>query len=274
MHVGHLLAALHARRLADVHGGLCLLRVEDIDRRACLPQWKELMFQDLEWLGLRFDGCVMEQSQRFSAYGKALDDLRKRGLLYPCFCTRGQIRNQLAEMGRAPHEALGYLYPGRCRNLSEDEVHARLTAGEPHSWRLNAERVQDLIGCPHWRDLRRGLQRCVPTQYGDVVLARKDFPASYHLAVVVDDAAQGVTHVTRGEDLFEATHIHRALQGVLGLPVPTYEHHTLLRDNVGKRLAKRDGARSLASLREMGLSAEQVKQSLRCALERGGVWVV
>lgn len=274
LHVGHLLAALHARRLADAHGGRCLLRVEDIDQRACLLQWKELMFRDLEWLGLRFDGLVMEQSQRFAAYAKALDELRARGLLYPCFCTRGQIRAQLAELGRAPHASLGYLYPGHCRNLSEDEAHARLAAGEPHSWRLHAERVQDLIGCPRWRDLRRGCQRCVPTQYGDVILSRKDFPASYHLAVVVDDAAQGVTHVTRGEDLFEATHIHRALQGVLGLPVPTYEHHALLRDNAGKRLAKRDGARSLASLREMGMSPQQVRESLRRALERGGVWVV
>ena len=136
------------------------------------------------------------------------------------------------------------------------------------------QRVQDLIGCPTWHDMRRGTQRCVPTVYGDVVLARKDFPASYHLAVVVDDAAQGVTHVTRGEDLFESTHIHRALQAVLGLPVPLYCHHSLLRDNEGKRLAKRDGARSIASLREAGYTPQQVRDSLQQALQRGGIWRV
>ena len=136
------------------------------------------------------------------------------------------------------------------------------------------QRVQDLIGCPTWHDMHRGTQRCVPAVYGDVVLARKDFPASYHLSVVVDDAAQGVTHVTRGADLFDATHIHRALQGVLGLPVPQYCHHALLRDNAGKRLAKRDGARSIASLRAAGFSPGQVLASLHEALQRGGVWWV
>lgn len=272
LHVGHLLAALRARRLADAHGGRCFLRVEDIDQRARQQCWKEQMLRDLDWLGLHFDGAIMVQSRRFDVYGAALSRLREKGLLYPCFCTRGQIRAQLAELGRAPHASLGDIYPGTCKRLSEEEVLSRLEAGEAHSWRLDMERVQDLIGCPCWRDLRRGLQRCVPTLYGDVILARKEFPASYHLAVVVDDAAQGITHVTRGEDLFEATHIHRALQGVLGLPVPVYEHHLLLRDNEGKRLAKRDGARSLSSLREAGMTPEQVLHSLSRALENGGVW--
>lgn len=134
------------------------------------------------------------------------------------------------------------------------------------------QRVQDLIGCPQWHDLRRGTQRCEPSAFGDVVLARKEFPASYHLCVVVDDAEQGVTHVTRGDDLFDATHIHRAIQGVLGLPVPTYCHHELLRDNAGKRLAKRDGARSLASLRAAGHTPDRVMESLQTALRKGGIW--
>ena len=193
---------------------------------------------------------------------------------YPCFCTRSEIKAQLAELGRAPHATLGYLYPGTCRRLSDDAVEERLVSGMPHCWRLDMQRVQDLIGCPTWHDMYRGTQRCVPSAYGDVVLARKDFPASYHLAVVVDDAAQGVTHVTRGEDLFESTHIHRALQAVLGLPVPLYCHHSLLRDNEGKRLAKRDGARSIASLRAEGYSPRQVLDSLRVALQRGGIWRV
>lgn len=274
LHVGHLLAALQARRLADAHGGRCLLRVEDIDQRAQHPEYLQLMYEDLRWLDLEFDGEVMVQTQRFDAYRAVLEQLRCAGLLYPCFCTRTEIRNQVAEMGRAPHATLGYLYPGTCRQLSADRVAEKLAAGVPHTWRLDMQRVQDLIGCPTWHDLRRGTQRCVPTAYGDVVLARKDFPASYHLAVVVDDAAQGVTHVTRGADLFDSTHIHRALQGVLGLPVPQYCHHALLRDNTGKRLAKRDGARSIASLRQAGFTPQQVLDSLRTALQRGGIWRV
>lgn len=274
LHVGHLLAALQARRLADAHGGQCLLRVEDIDTRAQHPEYLSLMYEDLAWIGLHFDGEVMVQTRRFQVYQSALEQLRTMGLLYPCFCTRTEIRNQLAEMGRAPHATLGYLYPGTCRKLSPAQVEDKLAAGVPHSWRLDMQRVQDLIGCPTWHDMHRGTQRCVPSCYGDVVLARKDFPASYHLCVVVDDAAQGVTYVTRGADLFEATHIHRALQGVLGLPVPQYCHHALLRDNTGKRLAKRDGARSLASLRAAGLSPQQVRDSLESALLRGGIWEV
>lgn len=274
LHVGHLLAALQARRLADAHGGRCLLRVEDIDQRAQRPEYLELMYEDLAWLGLSFDGEVMVQTRRFDVYRAVLEQLRQLGLLYPCFCTRAEIKNQVAEMGRAPHATLGYLYPGTCRHLPPEQVAEKLAAGVPHTWRLDMQRVQDIIGCPTWHDMLRGTQRCVPTAYGDVVLARKDFPASYHLAVVVDDAAQGVTHVTRGADLFDSTHIHRALQGVLGLPVPQYCHHALLRDNQGKRLAKRDGARSIASLREAGYTPQQVRDSLQSALLRGGIWVV
>ncbi len=274
LHVGHLLAALQARRLADAHGGRCVLRIEDIDFRCRDPQWVAMLHEDLDWLGLAFDGEEMVQSRRFAAYAGALERLRAMGLLYPCFCTRGDIRAQVAEMGRAPHATLGYLYPGTCRQLPPDEVEERLARGDAHAWRLDMERVQDLIGCPLWHDLRRGTQRCVPTAYGDIVLARKELPSSYHLAVVVDDAAQGVTHVTRGEDLFDATHIHRALQGVLGLPVPLYCHHGLLRDNEGKRLAKRDGARSLASLRAAGFTPQQVRESLQRALGNGGIWQV
>lgn len=272
LHVGHLLAALRARQLADCHGGHCLLRVEDIDVRAQNPAMSELMYEDLSWLGLRFDGSVMVQSRRFAVYADVLERLRRLGVLYPCFCTRTEIKAQLAELGRAPHATLGYQYPGTCRSLSPELAAERIAAGEPHAWRLDMQRVQDMIGCPSWHDLHRGTQRCEPTAFGDVVLARKEFPASYHLCVVVDDAEQGVTHITRGEDLFEATHIHRALQGVLGLPVPTYCHHGLLRDNAGKRLAKRDGARSIASLRAAGYTPADILQSLSRALEEGGIW--
>lgn len=275
LHVGHLLAALQARRLADAHGGKCLLRIEDIDvTRARSREWVDLMYEDLAWLGLSFDGSVMVQSERFGVYGHMLERLKNMGLLYPCFCTRAEIKAQIAEIGRAPHATLGYLYPGTCRNLPPDVVQERLARGDAHAWRIDMQKVQDMVGCPLWNDLHRGVQRCVPTMYGDVVLARKEMPASYHLAVVVDDAAQGVTHVTRGEDLFDATHIHRALQAVLALPVPQYCHHSLLKDNNGKRLAKRDGARSLASLRSAGFSPQAVLRSLQIALLNQGIWQV
>lgn len=273
LHVGHLLAAYEARRLADAHGGRCLLRLEDIDTaRTKDPRWVSLMYEDLAWMGLHFDGEVMIQSRRFGVYRKALDKLRHLGLIYPCFCTRAEIRAQWESAARAPHSMAELHYPGTCRHLPPELAAAKLAAGVPCAWRLNMQRVQQLIGCPLWEDLRRGVQRCVPSACDDAVLARKDSPVSYHLAVVVDDAEQGVSLVTRGEDLFECTHIHRALQAVLGLPTPTYCHHSLLRDTTGKRLAKRDGARSISALRAAGLTPEAVRESLQRALQRGGVW--
>lgn len=272
LHVGHLLAAMEARRLADAHGGRCLLRIEDIDTaRTRDPRWVSLMMEDLEWMGLRFDGEVMVQSRRTAVYQAALEQLRARGLIYPCFCTRAEIRAQWAQAASAPHAAAPR-YPGSCRHLPPDLVAERLAAGMPCAWRLNMRRVQDAFGCLLWEDLRRGVQRCVPSACDDAVLARKDAPVSYHLAVVTDDAAQAVSLVTRGEDLFDCTHIHRALQAALALPTPTYCHHMLLRDTSGKRLAKRDGARSLASLRAAGLSPQAVRDSLRYALSNGGIW--
>ncbi|MCH5284700.1 MAG: tRNA glutamyl-Q(34) synthetase GluQRS [Akkermansiaceae bacterium] len=273
LHVGHLLAACEARRLATLHGGRCLLRIEDIDTaRTRNPEWVRLMLQDLVWLGLAFDGEVMVQSRRFGVYAAVLEQLRQRGLLYPCFCTRAEIRARQEEISRAPHGCPAARYPGTCRALPPELVQEKLAAGVPHAWRVNMRRVEDSIGCPLWEDLRRGVQRCVPSACDDAVLARKDAPVAYHLAVVVDDAAQGVSLVTRGEDLFEATHIHRALQGALGLPVPQYCHHRLLCDASGKRLAKRDGARSIASLRAAGWSPQRLLDSLQAALRRGGRW--
>lgn len=273
LHVGHLLAACEARRLADAHGGRCLLRLEDIDTvRTRDPRWVELLYEDLAWMGLHFDGEVMVQSRRLAVYRAVLEQLRRMGLIYPCFCTRAEIRAQWEEAARAPHGAAALHYPGTCRNLPPELVEEKLAAGVPCAWRLHMRRVEDLVGCPLWADLRRGVQRCVPSACDDAVLARKDCPASYHLAVVVDDAEQGVSLVTRGEDLFSCTHIHRALQAVLGLPVPIYCHHGLLRDACGKRLAKRDGARSIAALRAAGVRPSAVRESLQLALSRGGIW--
>ncbi len=274
LHVGHALAAWEARRLADVHGGRCLLRIEDLDaNRTSDPRWVQQMEEDLAWLGLRFDGEVVRQSERTAAYRAALAQLHSMHLLYPCFCTRAEIRREWDELARAPHGAPCFCYSGHCRDLPPDLVAEKLARGVPHAWRIDMRRAQDIIGCPTWEDIRLcGLRRCVPTACDDVVLARKDAPAGYHLAVVVDDAWQRVNLVSRGEDLLESTPVHRVLQGVLGLPVPLYAHHPLLKDASGRRLAKRDCARSIRSLREQGFSPQQVMQGVASALQHDGRW--
>lgn len=272
LHLGHVLAAWEARRLADVHGGRCLLRIEDLDTgRTRDPLVVQQMLDDLAWVGLQFDGEIVRQSERTAAYVVALDRLRAMGLLYPCFCSRAEIRAEWEEMYRAPHGSSRFRYSGRCRDLPEDIVEEKLVCGVPHAWRINMRRVQDLIGCPLWEDIgRSGVQRCVPSICDDVILARKDAPASYHLAVVVDDAWQGVSLVSRGEDLLESTPVHRALQGVLALPVPLYAHHTLLRNSAGFRLAKRDQSCSIRFLRERGVSPRQILEAVHSAVENGG----
>lgn len=272
LHVGHVLAAVEARRLADELGGLCRLRIEDIDLQRCRPEYAEALLDDLAWLGLRFDGEVMVQSRRMEIYRQALELLKGMGVLYPCFCTRKEIAERMAEMPRAPHGTACDAYTGTCRAMGQGEREARLAAGEAHAWRLDCRRVQDVTGSLEWLDLNEGRQVCEPSRLGDVILARKDFPVSYHLAVTVDDAAQGITHVTRGMDLFESTHVHRVLQALLGLPVPVWKHHGLLCDEYGRRLAKRDGARSLESLRSAGMEPGRLLASIEQALARGGVW--
>ncbi len=276
MHVGHALAAYVARRMADLHGGFCLLRIEDIDTmRTRDKRWIELMMEDLDWLGLHFDGNIMVQSSRFDIYATALETLRSMGLLYPCFCTRARLSAAAHDIARAPHEGIApqRRYSRHCRSITPTEAAERIAAGEPHSWRIDMQRVQDLIGCPTWEDLRAGVQRCIPSACEDVILSRKDTPTSYHLAVVIDDAQQGVNLVTRGADLMSSTPIHRAIQALLGLPTPLYAHHDLLLDgHTGKRLAKRTGAASLKALRDAGFSAKQVMASIDRALKRGGMW--
>ncbi len=273
LHVGHLYAAWEALQLAAREGGECWLRLEDIDTR-CKPQWSGLMHRDLDWLGLHFEGEQLIQSEHFARYEAALAQLRDKGVLYPCFCTRAQMKQQLLESGRAPHEELGYQYEGLCRTLCDSEREARIARGDAHAWRLDMGRADDLLGELHWEDSRCGVQRSRARDWGDPVLARKEFPASYHLCVVVDDAYQSMTDISRGEDLFAATHIHRVLQGLLGLETPRYHHHLLLRDEGRKRLAKRDGARSIESLRQSGWTAADVKASLQRAWENGGIWQI
>ena len=252
LHLGHVFAAQTAAGLARRRGGRYLLRIEDIDQGRCRPEYDAAILDDLEWLGLAPDAPPWRQSDRLPAYAAALDRLRAEGLIYPCFCTRGDIRREIQAMASAPHGPDGPLYPGTCRALDAGLRQERLAAGAPHAWRLDVAAAAARAGPLDWVDERAGRQRATPEILGDVVLARRDSPTSYHLAVVVDDAAQAITLVTRGEDLFAATHLHRLLQALLDLPVPAWHHHRLLVDAAGRRLAKRDDARSVRTLRAAG----------------------
>ena len=250
--------------MARAAGGRFLLRIEDIDQSRARPEWEALIVEDLHWLGLSWDGPVMRQSERLPAYRAALLTLWQRGLIYPCTCTRRDI----LEAASAPQEGAapvigpdGPVYPGTCRHVPD-----RAAVLPDAALRLNMARAVALLDQPlqfHETGIKSGLHPVDPEHLvlsvGDVVLARRDMGTSYHLAVVVDDAAQGVTHVTRGEDLFEATQIHVLLQQLLSVPVPVYHHHRLIRDEQGKRLAKRDDARAIRSYREDGLSPAQTR---------------
>jgi glutamyl-Q tRNA(Asp) synthetase len=252
LHLGHAYSAILAHDFARARGGRFLLRIEDIDGTRSRPEHVATIRDDLSWLGLAWDGEVVFQSQRLARYAAALDTLRARGLLYPCFCTRAEI----AEAMRAPHGPAA-AYPGTCRGLD-----ARDRPDAPHCWRIDMARAVADAGPLAWTDHGTPVA-ADPLAAGDVVLARKDAPASYHLAVTVDDAAQGVTDVVRGRDLFAATHVHRLLQALLGLPAPAYHHHALLAGADGARLAKRTGAPSLAALREGGVDGRALAEELR-----------
>jgi glutamyl-Q tRNA(Asp) synthetase len=259
LHLGHAYAALVAWETARAAGGKALLRIEDIDRARCRDEFEQGIIDDLRWLGFDWDGEVLRQSERMWLYDRALDRLDRLGVLYPCFCTRRRIRAEIAHAGQAPHGPAGEaLYPGICRTLESDERRLRIGAGEPFALRLDVGRALALTGPLTWHDLRAGRVEARPETLGDVVLARKDVPSSYHLAVTVDDAEQGVTLVTRGEDLFHATHIHRLLQALLGLPEPRYYHHNLIADSTGLRLAKRNRAVTLRTLRQSGRRPDEI----------------
>ncbi len=266
LHLGHGFSAFVAWRRAREEGGRFLLRIEDIDPDRCRPAYAASALDDLRWLGLDWDGPVLRQSARLDLYRACLAGLARRGLVYPCFCSRAEIRREVAAAAGAPHGPDGApLYPGTCRRLGADERAARVVAGAPHAWRLDMARA--LEGAPplSFFDEGQGEVRAAPARFGDVVLGRRDAPASYHLCVTHDDAAQGVTLVTRGDDLLPATHLHRLLQHLMGWPVPRYAHHALLRDATGARLAKRDGA---ARLRACGQTPAEILARFAASLAR------
>jgi glutamyl-Q tRNA(Asp) synthetase len=261
LHLGHAFSALLAHDLARSGGGAFLLRIEDIDPGRSRAEHVDAIIEDLAWLGLDWDGEIIFQSERLPFYAEALERLKAAGLAYPCFCTRSAIAAEIAASAAAPHGPHGPLYPGTCRNLRPVERERR-RAAEPHAWRLDVAAAAARAGPLYWRDGETEVQ-AEPARFEDVVIARKDAPTSYHLAVTVDDAAQGVTDVVRGRDLYAATDIHRLLQALLGLPTPLYRHHPLLLDAEGRRLAKRHGAPALADLRAAGTDPKALAQGLR-----------
>ncbi|HEY8566649.1 MAG TPA: tRNA glutamyl-Q(34) synthetase GluQRS [Beijerinckiaceae bacterium] len=276
LHLGHAASALLNATLAARLNGCFLLRIEDIDLARCRPVFVDAIVEDLAWLGLAWEEPVRRQSERFPAYRAAAEPLVAQNLLYPCFCSRTDIARAVAEeearTGRtAPRDPDGApLYPGTCRGFSPAEARARL-AREPHAWRLDGAGARAAAGpsLAYARFTIDGAEEAVPAspeRWGDAVILRKEVPASYHLAVVVDDADQGITHVVRGADLEAATDLHVLLQRLMRLPTPRYHHHPLIRDEAGAKLAKSAGSPSLRSLREAGIGPDEVWARVAAAL--------
>lgn len=249
-------------------GDRFLVRIEDIDVTRCRPEYEAAIFEDLAWLGLKWEEPVLRQSERMPAYAAALEQLKARGLVYPCFCTRQQIADEIARAGEAPHGPDGPLYPGTCSHLSEAERAERIASGTPYALRLDSAKAAVEVGPLSFEERgsgpmgETGVIPVDPLAFGDVVLARKETPSAYHLAVAVDDAFQGVDIVTRGSDLFAAAHIQRVLQALLGLPAPAYAHHRLILDENGRKFSKRDQAVTLRALRESGVTPDQIRNRL------------
>jgi glutamyl-Q tRNA(Asp) synthetase len=263
LHLGHAFAAWFARDAALRAGGEFLLRIEDLDQTRSRIEYEEGIFEDLKWLGFEWTGPVIRQSKRSDAHREALAMLLASVLVYPCFCTRKEILAEIAAAGGAPHGPNGPIYPGTCRLITRDDAKARMSAGEDHALRLNVEEATREVGAMRWEDVEAGLIVADPKCFGDIVLARKDAPAAYHLAVTVDDADAGVTLVTRGNDLFLATDVQILLQKLLELPQPIYHHHKLMLGPDGRRLAKRDQSETIKALREEGVSPEEVLNRCR-----------
>ena len=268
LHLGHAFSALVTHDMARAAGGRFLLRIEDIDTERCSPEYEARMLDDLAWLGLEWEQPVRRQSEHFGTYAGALANLEDMGLLYPCFATRREIAERAATDRTDPDGAP--FYPGLYKGLSKAEIRAHKDAGEPFALRLNMDKAVEtaraMSGEPltfDELDPERGKTAAIPVdpaRWGDSVIARKDVPASYHLAVVVDDGLQGITHVTRGMDLYAATDIHRLLQTLLGLTAPTYHHHRLLTAPDGRKLSKSHRDKSLKSLRSEGLSPRDIRR--------------
>ncbi len=257
LHIGHGFSALLAYKQAQANDGSFILRIEDIDQTRCRDEFVAEIYKDLSWLGIKWQQPVRIQSQHFADYEKHLNILSDMDLLYPCFCTRADIKKEIADAPSAPHGFDGVVYPQTCKKLTIAEQTQKQQGGAPYALRLDMEKAIALLKSKnnwplYWQDEIKGEITATPVEQGDIVLARKETPTSYHLAVTVDDHLENISHVIRGVDLFEATHIHRLLQALLGFDTPIYHHHALLVDDGGQRLAKRSGSATLKSLRENG----------------------
>ncbi len=259
LHLGHAASALTGWQAAKRGGGRFILRIEDVDAARCRPEFEAAIYEDLAWLQLEWERPARRQSEHMADYAAALERLRDLGVLYPCFCTRREIAAEIVGAANAPQGPEGPLYPGTCRGLPAEERASRIDRGLSYALRLDTTAAARITGPLIWTEEGRGTVAVEPGRLGDAVLARKDVAASYHLAVTVDDALQAVTLVTRGQDLFHATHLHRLLQALLGLAAPGYRHHILLTDAAGRRLAKRDGALALRTLRLAGRTPAEVR---------------
>ena len=267
LHLGHAYSAFRNAQLARDLGGSLLLRIEDIDVDRCRREFEDAIYEDLRWVGIEWQEPVRRQSEHFSDYSCALEDLTDRGLLYPCFCSRTEIARSVSGSRNWPRDPDGApLYPGTCKHMSKDERARRLASGQHAALRIDMDEALahagTLLG---WREYGEGEPRDVsaePQLWGDAVIGRRDIPASYHIAVVVDDAIQGITDVVRGMDLFNATSLHRLLQALLDLPAPNYRHHRLLLDPTGNKLSKSARAKSIRSLRLDGLTPAEVMKRL------------
>jgi glutamyl-Q tRNA(Asp) synthetase len=255
LHLGHAFSALVGHARAKDANGAFRLRIEDLDQTRSRPEFAGGIYQDLEWLGIGWQEPVLVQSQRTAAYEATLDRLKSEGVVFACFCTRTDIAQSLT----APHGDAATSYPGTCRNLLDDPGRRATT---PHCWRLNSEKALERAGLPSWAETGGARFTASAQDIGDAILARKDAPASYHLACVVDDWHSGVTLVVRGMDLRPSTPVQRLLQVLLALPEPTYLHHPLVTHSDGRRLAKRDLAPTLAAMRESGVDGSTLAADL------------
>ena len=262
LHLGHAYSALYSEKIARENNGKFIVRIEDIDKTRCKKQYVDCILDDLNWLGVKWCDEVLIQSTRIEQYQLASKKLLSLGMLYPCFCTRKEIASNSDVANLKLHNENNSLYPGTCRNLSDEEVSEKIRKRIPYSLRLNSAKAKEKVGKVYWSDHLSGLHEVDYDVMGDVVIVRKDIGTSYHLAVTVDDDFQGVNLVTRGLDLFESTHVHRVLQSLLDLDIPEWSHHELIRDSAGKRYSKSDQSLSLEKLRESGVSAKDIRKDL------------
>jgi glutamyl-Q tRNA(Asp) synthetase len=267
LHLGHAYSALLSERQALTSGGQFLLRIEDIDIKRTKPEFEKAIIEDLTWLGLKWEGKIRRQSDHFDEYEKVIKELKERNLIYPCYCSRKEIRAEIQNASMAPHDtfpsSVGPIYPGTCRSLTEKQSKKRNNLGHSFALRLNSTLALQITnktdGPLIWNDFEKGIILASLDHLGDVVLARKETPASYHLAVTLDDHLQGVNFVTRGLDLFSSTHVHRVLQALLKLNTPTYYHHHLLRGADGQKFSKRNNSLTIRSLRGDGKTPSEVR---------------